>query len=216
MINTDKNCIECKALPLADGEDKKKILQTLMGELKNTKIKFSLKFTPDRLLPGYGDECCNVINDLTTEILIRKDYAFKEPDFTKPDPANGNPNNGGQISANDDSNDDIDQEEEYLHDSDDENFSDGYENFGMTPLKKNDTTNGAYSTTSTMNNTTKFKSQQKNFIEPEVDPKDWYAECQDMAPQFQQMESDLTEMLNNPTSNPEIPDYDIRNKQALI
>jgi len=53
------------------------------------------------------------------------------------------------------------------------------------------------STDVTMRNTNnKFKN--KNVIEPEVDPKEWYAECDDMRDNFLNMEEQFNTMIDGP------------------
>ncbi len=42
-------------------------------------MKFSIVFSLGNIINGYGDEVCYILNDLTTEILIRRNYEFKPP-----------------------------------------------------------------------------------------------------------------------------------------
>ena len=42
-------------------------------------MKFSIVFSLGNIINGYGDEVCYILNDLTTEILIRRNYEFKLP-----------------------------------------------------------------------------------------------------------------------------------------
>lgn len=58
-------------------------------------------------------------------------------------------------------------------------------------------THGNMSTDVTMRNTNnKFKN--KNVIEPEVDPNDWYAECDDMREDFLNMEDQFNTIIDGP------------------
>lgn len=58
-------------------------------------------------MPGYGDEVCNIINDLTTEILIKKNYEFNMPKFLDP---TTNDTDTGNVNIEDDEDDDIGDE----------------------------------------------------------------------------------------------------------
>lgn len=184
-ILNSKTCVEVKAIDITEKEDKKKMASDLIKLLKETGIKFSIKFTAEKLIHGFGDEVCNIINDLTTEILIRKNYEFSDPTFSEP--AQGcSTGNDNTIAAEDDSNDDIDND--FINDSYEDEESSQYD--GMK-------THGNMSTDVTMRNTNnKFKN--KNVIEPEVDPKEWYAECDDMRDDFLNMEEKYNFMIDGP------------------
>lgn len=58
---------------------KKENAKILLQLLKNSGIKFSVLFSLGNILNGYGDEVCYILNDLTTEILIRQNYEFQNP-----------------------------------------------------------------------------------------------------------------------------------------
>lgn len=58
---------------------KKENAKILLQLLKNSGVKFSVLFSLGNILNGYGDEVCYILNDLTTEILIRQNYEFKNP-----------------------------------------------------------------------------------------------------------------------------------------
>lgn len=53
----------------------------IVHNLKNSGVKFSIVFGVSNIINGYGDEVCYILNDLTTEILIRRNYEFKTPTY---------------------------------------------------------------------------------------------------------------------------------------
>lgn len=50
--------------------------ETLVRLLIRSGIKFTVVYDAKSLSFGFGDEVCYVLNDLTTEILIKKNYNF--------------------------------------------------------------------------------------------------------------------------------------------
>ena len=47
--------------------------------LKNSGVKFSIVFALGNIQHGYGDEVCYILNDVSTDILVRRNYEFSLP-----------------------------------------------------------------------------------------------------------------------------------------
>ena len=126
--------INCLKVKLADGQSKdisitkanrnvseydskkskKENAKLILHLLKNCGLKFSVIFSLGNLIHGYGDEVCYILNDLTTEILIKRNYEFKLPIYND----NRQGGNGGVLVALPDNDDDIiDEVNQMIEDS---------------------------------------------------------------------------------------------------
>lgn len=53
--------------------------KVLLSMLKNCGVKFSIVFSLGNIQHGYGDEVCYILNDLSTDLLVRRNYEFSSP-----------------------------------------------------------------------------------------------------------------------------------------
>lgn len=68
MIEVDSGDVESKGTKLFE-------------RLNNCGVKFSIVFGLDHIKLGFGDEVCYILNDLTTEVLIKRNYTFFKPEY---------------------------------------------------------------------------------------------------------------------------------------
>lgn len=147
---------------LNDMDNEAKV-EALYTNLMGCGVKFTVIFTKKILTFGFGDEVCYILNDLTTEILIKKNYSFKEPSFIQAE--------GGYTELN--------AEEEILNEVVDI-FQDN--NQELESGKFND----YLSTSSTI------KRPIMDSIECNVDPKEWYKEVENLRKELEESERNLT------------------------
>ena len=118
-------------------------------KLNSSGVKFNIIFTWQNLQFGYGDEICYILNDLTTEVLIRRNFEFYEPQFMDP----------------------VQNMEEV-----EDEFEDLYDDVKLEEADLSDF-EGDDSKTQDNLSTASTYNIQHGILANDIDPKAWYEEC---------------------------------------